>query len=98
MAHQIQEVLNEGRAKNLKEISGWLNMSPQRINQITSLLLLSPKIQEEIILFEAGLISSLPEYKLRQVINEIDWENQYKIWQELLNNTTKNKFPLKKNR
>jgi len=89
LAHQIQEVLNEGRAKNLKEISGWLNMSPQRINQIASLLLLSPKIQEEIILFKAGLLSSLPEYKLRQVINEIDWENQYKIWQELLKNTTK---------
>ena len=89
LAHQIQEVLNEGRAKNLKEISGWLNISPPRINQIISLLLLSPKIQEEILLSNASLISSLPEYKLRQVINEIDWENQYKIWQELLKNIAK---------
>ena len=85
----LQIILLAQYAKNLKEISGWLNISPQRINQIISLLLLSPKIQEEIILSDAGLISSLPEYKLRQVINEIDWEIQHKFWQELLKNTAK---------
>jgi len=89
LAYQIQEVLSEGRAKNLKEISGWLNISPQRINQITCLLLLSPKIQEEILLSDASLISSLPEYKLRQIINELDWGIQYKFWQELIKNIAK---------
>jgi len=83
LAHQIQEVLNEGRAKNLKEISGWLNMSPQRINQITSLLLLAPRIQEEIILQNDPCLLEIPEYKLRTITDELDWNNQYSIWQKL---------------
>jgi len=84
LAHQIQKVLADGRAKDLKEIAGWLNMSPQRINQITNCLMLSPKIQKEILFSPNEQISSIPEYKLRNITDEVEWQKQYAIWQELL--------------
>ncbi|NTU49670.1 MAG: recombinase family protein [Desulfobulbaceae bacterium] len=84
LAHQIQTVLADGRAKDLKEIAGWLNMSPQRINQITNCLMLSPKIQEEILFSPNQQISSVPEYKLRNISDEVDWSKQHQIWTTLL--------------
>ncbi len=83
LAHQIQTVLADGRAKDLKEIAGWLNMSPQRINQITNCLMLSPRIQEEILFAPNDQLSSVPEYKLRRITDDVNWEKQYSIWQEI---------------
>lgn len=84
LAYQIQDVLSEGKAKDIKEVAGWLNLSPQRINQITNFMLLSPRIQEEIVSLPNDQLSQVPEYKLRRITDEIDWQKQYTIWQELL--------------
>lgn len=48
------------------------------------MLLLSPKIQEEILLSEEKAIFNIPEYKLRGIIAEIDWDTQQKLWNNLL--------------
>ena len=50
------------------------------------MLLLSPKIQEEIICADNATLAAIPEYKLRNVINEADWQQQGQLWQELLKN------------
>ena len=89
LAHQIQMVLSTGKAHDLKELSGWLNISPQRINQITNFVFLCPKIQADIMLFPNDRLSLVPEYKLRRIIDEADWQKQYPIWQEVLQNTSK---------
>jgi hypothetical protein len=34
-------------------------------------------------------ISEIPEYKLRRIIDTIDWQEQCQFWQELLNNPAK---------
>jgi len=89
LAHQIQQLLSDGRSDSLKQIAGWLNLSQQRINQIRNFILLCPKIQEDIFLLDNKVISEIPEYKLRRIIDNIDWQEQYQIWQELLINPTK---------
>ncbi|HHT9138052.1 MAG TPA: recombinase family protein [Candidatus Wunengus sp. YC60] len=89
LAHQIQQILSEGRSDNLKQIAGWLNITPQRINQIRNFILLCPKIQEDIFLRDDKAISEIPEYKLRKIIDTMDWQEQQKFWQELLNKSTK---------
>jgi len=89
LAHQIQQILSEGRSDNLKQIAGWLNVTPQRINQLRNFILLCPKIQEDIFLGDDKAISEIPEYKLRRIIDTIDWQEQEKLWQELRNNPTK---------
>ena len=88
LAHQIQELLSDGRSDSLKQIAGWLNLSQQRINQIRNFILLCPKIQEDIFLLDNEAISKIPEYKLRRIIDTSDWQEQYQIWQELLSNPT----------
>ncbi len=86
LAYQLQELFEDGKA-NTKQAAGWLNMHEVRVNQILNLLLLSPMIQEEIICLDKQKLSSIPEYKLRPVINEADWQKQDQMWQDLLKNT-----------
>jgi hypothetical protein len=88
LAHQIQELIDKNKAKDIKEVSGWLNLSQQRINQITSLLFLSPRIQEEIILQNDSCFFEIPEYKLRIITEELDWDKQYATWHKLAQKTT----------
>jgi len=84
LAHQAQQLLNEGKAKSLRELSGWLNLSQQRLNQVVSLVLLCPKIQDEIIFGNPKRVALAPEYKLRPITDEISWEKQLVLWQTLL--------------
>lgn len=94
LSHQIQELLSNGKCENIKQIAGWLNMSAQRINQLRNFVLLCPKIQEEILLGNNKTLSEIPEYKLRNIIDTIDWQEQEKLWQELLGTLAKQAKPL----
>lgn len=89
LAYQVQQLLIEGKAKDLKEISGWLNLSQQRLNQVTNMLLLCPKLQEDIILSNSKQIALIPEYKLRPIMDEIVWEKQTLLWHALLKSLSK---------
>jgi len=88
LAYQIESVLSEGKAKDLNEIAGWLNMSRTRLFQVANLMLLAPSIQEEIIFAHNAIIEQIPEYKTREIINEPLWDSQRKIWSSLLSNTS----------
>jgi hypothetical protein len=47
-------------------------------------LLLAPTIQEEILCSENENISLIPEYKLREIAFELNWDKQLEMWQGLL--------------
>ena len=84
LAHQLQTLQDKGQVRSLKEASKWLNMSHVRIDQVMNMLLISPHIQEEILCSEKPNFEQIPEYKLRSVANEPDWQRQQEIWQELI--------------
>lgn len=88
LAYQIQELIDKNKAKDIKEVSGWLNLSQQRMNQIMSLLFLSPRIQEAIVLQNDPCLFEIPEYKLRTITDELDWDKQYAMWQKLTQATS----------
>ena len=83
LAHQIKQVVSE-RKCSLKEIAGWIGVSHTRIWHVANMLLISPKIQEEILLSNNKALFSIPEYKLREVSTEMDWSKQQEIWNRLL--------------
>ena len=85
LAHQIQQLVDQEKIPSLKHAAEWLNMIQVRVDQIINMLLLSPKIQEEIINSDSAILAAIPEYKLRSVINEADWQQQDQLWRELLN-------------
>lgn len=87
-AYQIELILAEGRAKDLREIAGWLNIGHTRLFQVANLLLLAPSIQEEIIFANNAIIERIPEYKTRKIVNEPHWESQQKMWSALLYETS----------
>ena len=87
LAHQIQELIDKNKTKDIKEVSGWLNLSQQRMNQIMSFLFLSPRIQEAIVLQNDPCLFEIPEYKLRTITDEFDWDKQYAMWQKLAQKT-----------
>ncbi|MDD5568260.1 MAG: hypothetical protein PHY88_03550 [Candidatus Omnitrophica bacterium] len=85
LAYHLQKLLEENKG-SIAKAAQWLNMHKERVHQILNLLLLSPKIQEEIVCSNNEAISSIPEYKLRPLINEADWQKQSRMWQDLLQN------------
>jgi len=86
LAYQLQKVFEDGKT-TAKQAAVWLNMHEVRVDQIMNFLMLSPKIQEEIICSENQLALAVPEYKLRPIMNEVDWHKQDEMWRELLQNS-----------
>jgi len=84
LAHQMREMLSDGRAKSLDQMAKWLNLSKTRLEQISNLLYLSPKIQEEIISGVPAQLEKLSEYNLRSLTQELDWAKQADLWQAAL--------------
>ena len=84
LAHQIEGLLDTGKINDVKQLTGHLNMSRARIHQLMAMTLLSPSIQEDILLGENERLSEIPEYKLREVTNEPDWQAQRALWNNLL--------------
>ena len=83
LAHQISQVASE-RNCTLKEIANWIGITHARICHIANMLLISPRIQEEMLLSTDKALSSIPEYKLRDITKELDWNKQQEIWNSLL--------------
>ena len=83
LAHQIQDIIAKNKALDLKQVAGWLNISHVRICQIASMLLLAPEIQEDILLSDNKGLLEIPEYKIREIINQLIWVKQKEIWNAL---------------
>ena len=55
-----------------------------RLNWRVNPLLLASPIQEDILLLENERLSRIPEYKLRKITGETDWDAQRGLWNKLL--------------
>ena len=85
LAHQLQDLINNGQIQSSQQASEWLNISQSRFDHILTLLYLSPLIQQEIISGDDQCISLIPEYKIRSLAAEFEWEKQIQLWQEIKN-------------
>lgn len=84
LAHQIQTMLDSGKAKDMHQLAGWLNMSKTRLQQLLNLLFLCPKIQEDIICLSSDRLAKISEYSVRDISQEVRWEVQMALWTQLL--------------
>jgi DNA invertase Pin-like site-specific DNA recombinase len=84
LAHQIQHIIEEDRAKDLHQVAGWLNMHKSRLDQVMSLLFLCPKIQEEIVQENSTDLSFISERAIRSISEEHEWKKQEETWEELI--------------
>lgn len=88
LAHQIQDILVDGRVKDLKQMAEWLNLGDIKIYLIMNSLMLAPSIQEEILISNNKNISLIPEYKINKICRELNWEKQNEKWTKLLEDPT----------
>lgn len=83
LAYQVQGLLEKGKAKDLKQVADWLNITHIKMYLLMNMLLLAPSIQEEILFSENNAIELIPEYKMNEITREISWHKQKKMWQAL---------------
>ena len=83
LAHQLQKLFDEDKINNLKQASEWLNIDQARLDHTLTLLLLSPAIQTEIISGDTQILALIPEYKVRSLAAQFDWNKQAKTWQNI---------------
>ena len=87
-AHQIADTMKE-KDCSLHQISKWIGIAHPRLCQIASMINVSPKIQEEILFSQDKRLYRIPEYRLRDILSETDWEKQQEIWNDLLKSSDK---------
>jgi len=80
LAHQVKEVIRLQPSRTLKELAGWIGYTPARMSQIMSLLLLSPFIQEEILLSNEPSLHKLTVNDATLLSRELLWEKQKDVW------------------
>jgi hypothetical protein len=83
LAYQIEQAIDQGRAKDYVDVARRLAVTRARITQLVNLLLLSPQIQATI-LIEPHRIQHLSERQLRPITEEPDWQKQSEMFQDLL--------------
>ncbi len=83
LAHQIEQAIDEGRAKDYVDVAHQLAVTRARITQLVNLLLLSSELQTTI-LIEPHRVQHLSERQLRPITEEPDWQKQSEMFQKLL--------------
>ena len=83
LAFQIEQAIDDGRAKDYADVARQLGVTRARITQVTNLLSLSPDIQT-MILIEPHRVQHVSERRLRPLTEELNWHRQGEMLRELL--------------
>ena len=86
LAHQIQQLVDEGKIKHPRKTCKWLNLSVTRMDQVMNTLFLCPTIQDEILSMDTPAIKTITEFNVRPLLKEVDWDDQLSQWQTLITN------------
>ncbi len=85
LAHKINGMIEVGEIRDLADAARQLGLTRARVTQITNLLLLAPRIQEEVLSMDpidAGR-EPVSERQLRTVVADPDWTDQYELWRKI---------------
>lgn len=80
LAYQVEQLISDGKAKDFKQVSQWLNLTKSRLSQIVSLLNLAASIQDEILLNNSDKIRKITVQDIRPIIAESNWDRQISLW------------------
>jgi hypothetical protein len=92
LALKMEQMIQEGTAKNYSELARLGQVSTARISQVMNLLHLAPDIQEEILLANRPQ-DGLRESTVRKLSGVILWSEQRARWQELVATASVQKHP-----
>ena len=82
LAIRLEKLVNQGEVRDYAAIARFGQVSRARITQIMNMLLLSPKIQEEILFLPRTIkgCDQVSERDLRPIVAIPDWHSQREMW------------------
>ena len=85
LAHTINRTIRAGELRDLADAARAVGVTRARMTQIANLLLLSPEIQEAVLVLPPATNGRDPvsERQLRRVVAEADWDEQRALWSEV---------------
>ena len=92
LALKMEQMIQEGTAKNHSELAHLGRVSAARISQVMNLLHLAPDIQEEILLANTPK-DWLRESAVRKLSGVVLWSEQRDRWHELVATASVQKHP-----
>ena len=84
LAHQLENKILSGEAKDYGALAHSAQVSPARIAQIVSLAQLAPEIQEYVLFLSTDHAGIISEHQLRDIAQEIRWDRQVVQFQQLV--------------
>ena len=86
LAIRLEKLVNQGEVRDYAAIARLGQVSRARITQIMNMLLLSPKIQEEILFLPRTIkgCDQVSERDLRPIAAVADWHSQREMWASLV--------------
>lgn len=82
LAYQLRQSMDGEIISSAKKATSYLHLSLSRVKHVLNMLMLSPKIQEEIITGDTAMLDRIQEYKVRELSFVLDWNEQARLWQE----------------
>jgi hypothetical protein len=86
LAIKLEELVRQGAVQDYAELARLGHVTRARITQIMSLCYLAPDIQESILFAEDCRRDRLGESKVRPIAQCIDWDEQRRLWQDMVEN------------
>jgi hypothetical protein len=83
LAIRFEGLLRNGTIRNYAELARLGRVTRARMTQIMKLLNLAPDVQEQILFLPP--LTGLNERNLRAIVSKIDWMEQRRMFQEIMN-------------
>lgn len=83
MAYQIADYMAANNLLMFKDFCRHAHITAPRATQIMNMLLLSPRIQEQILSGDTPKVHRLRERDIRPLLKEAFWPRQEELWQTL---------------
>jgi hypothetical protein len=85
LAHRIDALIAAGELRDLADAARVLGLTRARVTQISSLALLAPAIQAEILDLPPVVSGrdTVTERSLRRIVAEPVWDRQLALWQQI---------------
>jgi len=84
LAHYMHAQVQTGKATSCSALANRLGITRARATQITNLLLLSPRIQEDIAFLSVESRRLVRESSMRRAVATPIWDQQKRFWRESL--------------
>lgn len=84
MAYQMQDYIESGKIKVVRDFCKWIPVSHSRLCQINRLLLLAPDIQEDVMSNDDDKIAVLTEENIKKIPMQHDWGKQREMWRNII--------------